>query len=160
MEEDKQYRSAQAAALRFLLSRPRTRREVTERLRQKGHNDDIISQVVGRLQELGYVNDADFARRWLDGEIARKPQGRLGLRRKLLDRGVDPDVAAAALTAAFDRPAELAAARAAARKKLPLLTEDDREKLRGKLGQHLQRRGFAYPVIVQVLDDILNSDAE
>lgn len=157
MNESKLYRSAQATALRFLLARPRTRWEVEERLRQKGHDENVIRQVIDRLLQLDYLNDADFARRWLDAETKRKPQGRLILHHKLLQRGINREDAENIIESAYDRPAEMEAARTAVRRKLPLLAAGDREKLRGKLGQYLQRRGFDYSIILQVLAEVLDS---
>lgn len=158
MKESKQFRSAYSAALRYLLSQPRTYQEVKKRLERKGFDPTVADQVLTRLQELGYVNDGEFARRWLEAEIRRKPQGRHFLRRKLEGRGIDAAIAADSLEAIYDRAAETASALEAARKKLPFLDLSDPDKCRGKLGQHLQRRGFDYAIIRHVLAAVLNAD--
>jgi regulatory protein len=51
-----------AAALRLLTARDRSERELAERLRRKGFDESTCLETVARCRELGYVDDARFAR--------------------------------------------------------------------------------------------------
>src|ERR687894_1856993 len=49
-------------ALHFLGYRARSRREVCDRLRRYGYGEETVEVIVGRLEELGYLDDKEFAR--------------------------------------------------------------------------------------------------
>ena len=57
---------ATEAALVFLGYRPRSEREVRDRLRRGGYGPDAIDHAIARLHEWRYLDDADFARRWVE----------------------------------------------------------------------------------------------
>src|SRR5919112_4981502 len=57
---------ATEAALVFLGYRPRSEKEVRDRLRRGGFEQDAVEQAIARLHEWHYLNDADFARRWVE----------------------------------------------------------------------------------------------
>ena len=54
---------AKEAAIVYLGHRARTEQEVRKKLRGKGFEPAIIDQVVARLHELSYLDDAGFARK-------------------------------------------------------------------------------------------------
>jgi regulatory protein len=106
---------------------------------------------VAELESRGYLDDARFARGWVE---ARAASGRLGparLRAELRARGVAPEVAEAALREA--RVDEDAAARAlaAARQRLPALLKRDRRRAPARLHDHLVRRGYPAGVARRVV---------
>src|SRR3712207_93103 len=53
---------AMSRALGYLGYRARSEKEVRERLRRYGYGEETIEGVIERLQELGYLDDEDFAR--------------------------------------------------------------------------------------------------
>src|ERR671916_1630331 len=67
---------AMTRALNFLGYRARSEREVRERLRRYGYGEETVEGVVVRLEELGYLDDEDFARL-----VAREKARRYGPRR-------------------------------------------------------------------------------
>src|SRR6266540_3535544 len=64
------------AALRLLARRPRSQREIRDRLRQKGFPLETIEAAIGKLEGWRYVDDAEFARYWVDNREANRPRGR------------------------------------------------------------------------------------
>lgn len=79
-------------AARFLGTRPRTRWELDRRLRRAGVTDPVIAAVTDRLGELGYVDDAAFARWWAEQRDRHAPRGRRMIEAELRQRGVTRDV--------------------------------------------------------------------
>src|SRR3712207_6063659 len=67
---------AMSRALTLLGYRARSEKEVRDRLRRYGYGEDTVECVIGRLKELGYLDDADFAR-----SVAREKARRYGPRR-------------------------------------------------------------------------------
>lgn len=53
---------ALAAALRLLARRGRSEAELADRLRQKGFGEEAVTAVLARCRQLGYLDDARFAR--------------------------------------------------------------------------------------------------
>ncbi len=138
---------ARATALRMLARHPRTRRDLADRLLQRGFAGPAVESVVHRLAEVGLVNDAQYAERYVESRAAR-PRGRRLLARELRLRGVDAELADEATALADDS----AAAEAAARSRLVHLQNVDRDVFFRRLGSFLQRRGFAYDTARAVIE--------
>ena len=93
---------------------------------------------IARLRELGLVDDAAFARAWVEGRSRLSPRSRRLLRRELQAKGIEGEAAREALVSQDDEDAALRAAgrRAAAMRGLPY------PEFRRRLGEFLRRRGF------------------
>ena len=154
-----------AAAARFLEARPRSAAEVRRRLRDAGYRADLVEGALDRLTELGYLDDAAFARAWVESRDRAQPRGARALRDELRRKGVAPAAAEAALAArearasgadpddprlvpgvgelaASEASDDGAAARLLARKGAGVLREPDLRKRRAKAYALLARAGF------------------
>lgn len=141
-------------ALVFLTSRPRSIREVRDRLAKKGVEPPVIEAVIARLAGWGYVGDADFARYWVENRGANQPRGKRLLRQELWQKGVARETVDEVLAEAeID---EAGAALTLARKRLRQLRALDAPTQRRRLSAFLQRRGYDYPTIKAALDTLLN----
>ncbi len=85
------------AAAAFLSVRPRSVAETRRRLKHLGYPAALVETVVVRLAELGYLDDAAFARAWLESRDRSRPRGEAALRRELALKGVDPAIVAAVI---------------------------------------------------------------
>ena len=139
---------AYEAALRLLAYRPRSERELRQRLARRGIERPLIEGALARLRGQGYLDDQAFARFWTETREATSPRSRRLIRSELLYKGVSPDAAAAAVAGVED---DDAAYRAAARR-LRSLPLDDFESFRRRLGGFLVRRGFSYDVARRTID--------
>ena len=136
---------ATAAALAFLGYRPRTEREVRDRLRERGFAPETIEAVVARLHGWRYLDDAGFARSWVERRVEHHPRGRRLLEQELWRKGIDRELARDTLDESdLD---EIAAATELARKRAAAYAGDDPATARRRLGSYLQRRGFAYDAV-------------
>jgi regulatory protein len=146
---------AKTAALHFMSVRPRTEREVRDKLREKEFGDGEIARVIADLKSTSLLNDAEFARLFIRNAITLKPTGSALLKRKLFLLGVDKGTVEEALTEVLggvDQRGE--AARAAAtflKKAAGGRRKADPEKLRRTLTAFLLRRGFAWDVVRPVV---------
>jgi regulatory protein len=77
------------AAARFLEVRARSVAEVRRRLGQAGYRPDLVEGAIQRLTELGMLDDATFARTWIESRDRARPRGEIALRRELALKGVD-----------------------------------------------------------------------
>jgi regulatory protein len=85
------------AAARFLEARARSIGEVRRRLTSAGYQADLVDGAITRLGELGMLDDAAFARAWVDSRDRARPRGERALADELRLRGVDRAVIVAAL---------------------------------------------------------------
>jgi regulatory protein len=80
--------SAMEIAIRYLGARPRTRHELTQRLRRSNVPDPVAEATLDRLAELGYVDDVAFARWWGEQRDRHAPRGRRMIEAELRQHGV------------------------------------------------------------------------
>lgn len=79
-------------AVGYLGTRPRTRWETERRLRRAGATDPVIAETVERLAELGYLDDAAFARWWGEQRDRHAPRGSRMIEAELRQHGVPREV--------------------------------------------------------------------
>ena len=135
-------RSARESALRLLAYRPRSERELRDRLARKGFARGVVNEALGRLRELGYVDDAEFARFYTETQQASRPRSKRLLTGELRWRGVAQETAEEATAEVSDEEA----AYQAAGRRLRALRGLDYQRFRERLGGFLTRRGFSYGV--------------
>ncbi len=133
---------AHEKALRFLEPRPRSSAEVKQHLLKKRVAADIIDAVLARLREAGLLDDAAFARYWVENREEFRPRSERALRFELRRKGLDDEAIANAVNAIDEDESAYRAALARARRWSDLEYGDYFE----KLGGFLVRRGFSYEV--------------
>ena len=65
---------ALTSALAAIARRPHSEAELRDKLRRKGFGHVLIDEVLGRMRELGYVNDSAFAQFWTETRQAAAPR--------------------------------------------------------------------------------------
>jgi SOS response regulatory protein OraA/RecX len=81
------------AAARFLEVRSRSVHELRRHLAQAGYRADLVQAAVARLTELGMLDDATFARTWVESRDRARPRSEAALRRELSLKGIDRELA-------------------------------------------------------------------
>jgi regulatory protein len=146
---------ARNAALRLLAVRPRTIREVRDRLREKEFPDAEIQNVLAELQSSGLLNDAEFARMYVRHTFTLRPVGTAMLRRKMLLLGIDRQTIDEAIAETVDAGAWADQAERAARQYLARRRETNTPQLRKRLTDFLNRRGFDWDTIRTVTSRLM-----
>lgn len=144
-------------ALRYLSLRPHGERELRTKLERKELDPGFVDDAFTRLRELGYLDDAAFARQWVEERGGTR--GRRLLRAELRRKGVADGLIDEALAAGG--PGEEVAVRELALKRLSRMSaggELSRD-VRDKLTRYLAGRGYGYDTIREVLDGIASPDA-
>jgi len=141
---------AKDSAYRLISLRPRSTVEIQRSLSKKGYDPEVIEQVVNRLNELNYLNDESFAQYWVEQRDTFKPRSHMALRQELMQKGIDRSIIDEALIASD----ETASARTVAEKKARQLARYPEDEFKKKLGQFLQRRGFHYALIKEIMDEL------
>jgi len=152
--EDKKLQRARNNAYCLLRSRPRSEFEVRQRLKAKGYGSEIVEAIVCELARVGQIDDAKFARLWIESRMHANPAGDVVLRHELKEKGVSDTVIEAALAEKAANYDEYKVAFSIAAEKFPRLAKLDKRKALKRLYDFLYRRGFAYDVVQRVIDDI------
>lgn len=149
---------ARAYLLKLLKHRPRSRREVMVRLQHKGFAKAAIESAIQKAESADLINDARFAKLWIQDRLARKPKSRRALTRELQSKGLSAeDIEGALACIELD---EEALAQRLVHERLPRYSRDDPAERARKLTYFLRRRGFSYGVIGRVLKETLNEKLE
>jgi regulatory protein len=136
------------SAVRFLAYRPRSISEVRRNLIEKSIDEPVIDQAVEQLARMGYLDDEAFARFWVENRAMFKPLSPTALRYELRQKGVSDTIIQSVLSD-LD-PAE--SAYKAASGQIKRLKHSDRRTFRTRISNFLQRRGFQYAVIREVIE--------
>ncbi|MCL5038880.1 MAG: recombination regulator RecX [Firmicutes bacterium] len=145
-------------ALRLLGYRGRSKKELSDRLKRRGFPEDLTSGVISRLEELGLLDDATYARRWIQSRAELRPSGRHLLAWELEQKGIDSALVRAQMDEELPLEREEELALALARKRLMQLKGVEKKRAWGKLANFLSRRGFDWEVIQLVLNRLLDDD--
>lgn len=107
MTDQQPYDKIMARALRLLALRPRSREELRQKLLEKNPRyESIISQVIARLGELGYLDDVRFAADYAHMRVETKPVGRRRLKNELRKRMIAEDLIDRTLDDIYTRETE------------------------------------------------------
>jgi regulatory protein len=155
LEQTESGDKASLAALRILEARPRSVAEVRTRLGRKDFAPEAIDAAIARLGELELLDDAAFARYWVENRQAYRPRGAGALRDDLRRKGIDADVAAEILSddalTGDESAGAWQVARAALRK---YAGSHDRNAFMRRMGSYLQRRGYTFETIRPIVDQL------
>jgi regulatory protein len=145
--QPKEPKSCHERALGLLAVRPRSRRELEQRLTAAGFGADEVADVLGRLERVGLVDDADFARQLAEQQFVHKRAGRRAVTSALIAKGIAPDLIEAVVAEAPDD--EEARAEELARSKALRMGSVDPGKAFNRLFGLLMRRGYTPQVARQ-----------
>ena len=137
--------NARAHALRLLGTRPMSRKELTDKLREKGESGEDAEAAADYLESVGYLDDARYAAS-LTRHYAQKGYGPGRVRQELYRRGVPKELWADALA---ELPEDAETIDALLERRLHG-AEPDRKELK-RLTDMLARRGFSWGEIKSAL---------
>lgn len=142
-------------SLRFLSYRPRSIKEVKQRLLKYGLSEEQIETVLERLIHSEMLNDDQFARLWVENRSEFRPRSHRLLSLELRQKGISEDEIQAALN---DTKDDSALAYQAAVRYARRLNGLEWQMFRERLSAYLERRGFDYgtisPVVRQVWEEV------
>ena len=145
---------AREIALRRLSLRPHSRAELVAQLASRDVPDEVIQELLERYEEVGLVDDAQFAAQWATTRQSNKLLSRTAVRRELQAKGVDRDTIEEA-TAGIDHDAELAAARTLAERKWRQVQSLPRDTAYRRLAGMLARKGYGSEVVSRVVREAM-----
>lgn len=147
-------------ALKLLSYRPRTIKEIRDRLKFKDYDEGIVQEVIRNLKRLNLLNDREFALSWAADRMRFKPVGRFRLRQELLSKGISEDLIAETIQSAYQGEGEVELASQVAGQKMRSYRNLNDLTSRRRMYAFLQRRGFSSEIIREALGRIMEKISE
>jgi len=142
-----------------LTGQARSRQELAERLAKRLVPEEIATRLLDRFEEVGLVDDAAFARLWIDSRQSGKGLARRALAQELRRKGIADEVARDALDE-VDPAEEEAAARALVAKRLRAMSRLDAPTKTRRLVGMLARKGYPSGLVMSVVRDAVRAEAD
>lgn len=134
-------------ALNYVMIRPRSLREIQQYARRKKWAPEDTQVIIDKLTARHYLNDASFAKAWVESRKLTKNYSTRKLRLELKQKGITDDIIAEVLSECqYDEQSALKAL-IAKKRRLSRYANDPQ-----KLMQYLARNGFGYDDIKSAMD--------
>ena len=153
----RQYRFALDRAVGYLAARARSTREIEQKLLQAGYRPCTVEMVIYKLQRENLLDDADFARQWVESRQTHK-LGRSRIAQELRRKGVSQEEAEEALSVIDDED-QLAGAVALVEKAAARIKPgEDIRKASSRIAGMLARRGYSWDIAKQAIQQVLTDE--
>ncbi len=93
--------NAREYALKLISIKDRTKKELTDKLKEKNYEQSDIENTVDFLEEYGYINDVRYAAAFTSDAINIKKWGKSRIRIELLRKGIEREIAENSIEDAF-----------------------------------------------------------
>ena len=147
---------AREICLRLLTLAPRTRAELADALRSRGIPAAVADEVLGRFAEVGLIDDAAFARAWVESRHYSRGLAGRALSMELKRRGVDDENIREAV-AELGPDAEVATARRLVEQKLASIAGLPPEVRTRRLAGMLARKGYPPGLAFRVIREAMEA---
>ena len=134
--------------LDLISRRPRSEGEIRDYLKRKKYIEEEIEKILNALSVKGYIDDEDFARRWVQNRRLLKSISKRKLQLELRQKRINDEIIQAVL--AEDEASEVETIKELVAKKRTSARYQDPQKLM----QFLSRQGFNYSDIKQALGEL------
>jgi regulatory protein len=139
---------AYTRAIRYLSYRPRSEKEIRDRLERKKFDPQIIDQVIEKLKEDKFLDDHAFAEWWTMQRQDFRGKSKYIISRELAEKGIDRTLSGDALAKAKD---DYLTAKDLFDRKKRLFDRYTGDEYTKKVTGFLQRKGYSWDVIQKIL---------
>jgi regulatory protein len=148
---------AREICLKLLTAAPRTRTQLATAMRRRGVPDSAAEAVLGRFTDAGLIDDAAFARAWVESRHYSRGLSRQALAAELRQRGVaDGEVRDA--IGELDPAKEAATARQLVSRKLAATRGQPPQVRTRRLAGMLARKGYPAAMVFRVVREALERE--
>ena len=148
------YEKALQKALHFIAFQPRSEKEIRAKLAKYGFEEGVIERVLNELIEKRYLDDARFARDWVESRSQSKPRSRRFYLYELKNKGISETAIQQAIETA---PEDAELAYALGVKYLNRFSNLDNAEFAKKMQGVLARRAFSYDVIKETINQLVKN---
>lgn len=149
------YDAAKCSAVKYLTLKLRTSYEINQKLTELGYDEETINKVIENLIEIDYINDYQYAIKYIKEKTKLQPKSIKMLSMELSYKGISDDI----INKAFEEINldEDNIAYNLIKKKFSKITSFD-EKTIQKMRSFLANRGFNYQQISRAISEFISND--
>lgn len=147
-----QINKAYLSAVHYLSFRMRTEKEIEVYLKEKEIEPFVIKEIIVKLKEQSYLNDAEFAVAYVRTQVQTTLKGRQVISQELVEKGVAKNTIEDALIE-YSEEEELEHAVKLVHKYSPKYKNDAFKIMIQKVEQALMRKGFSFSVIKVAIEE-------
>jgi regulatory protein len=148
---------AREICLRLLTFEPRTRAQLAHALRRRGIADHVADSVLERFTDAGLIDDAAFARAWVESRRHSRGLAGRALSAELKQRGVDDEEIREAV-AELGPDADVITARELVARKLPATRGQPAQARMRRLAGMLARKGYSPGLAFRVIREAMEAE--
>jgi len=146
-----EYNYGKTVAYKFLSYKPRSIREVKNKLTYKKISLSTVNKIIEHLKKYEFINDETYAKMYLEQKIKSKGMGKTMVQYKMIDKGIDKEMISRVLSENYPEEKQIEAGKKLLEKYVKKQKVKDVFELKKKCYQYLFSRGFSYPIISQIL---------
>lgn len=153
--ESENFIKCKETALRIIERTYKTEKEVRDKLKLKGYDENSINRSVEFLKEYNFINDSNYAKAFINDKL--KSIGSKKIKYSLIQKGITKEIIDKELSN-LDRENEKNIAFNIAKKKLSIIKkkENDNYKISGKLYRFLISKGYEGDVISDIVKEVMS----
>ena len=130
--------------------RPRSEKELCQRLKNKKFDDRTIRDTLAFLKDKAFLDDFSFARAWIESRL-KKPFGLRRIRQELKLKGIDEEIISSRIAAAKEGYSEEEIVRKIAKEKFNKIRNLETDKAKRRIFSYLIRRGFSSDTVADAV---------
>lgn len=134
--------------LRFAMVRPRSEKEIKDYFKRKEVHESLYDELLERLRHFELLDDAKFAKWWVEQRIEFKSKSKRVIKQELLQKGVDRNIIDDILEET--KIDEEKMARDLIEKKMYKWKNLEPREAKQKMSQYLVGKGFSWEIIEKV----------
>ncbi|MDQ3194227.1 MAG: RecX family transcriptional regulator, partial [Bacteroidota bacterium] len=151
IQEYDEYEFGKKIAYSFLAYKSRSRKEIIKKLSQKKISSLTIEKITDLLEKQKYVDDKMYAKNYLENKLTHKPVGKRLARLKLLEKGIEKEIAENIIDENYSGDKEFDLAGEILKKYQKKVKYKDAADKKNKCYRHLISKGFDYEVVSRLL---------
>lgn len=146
------------AAIKILMRRAHSVHEMKQALERRCDDSALVKNVMARLKQNGYIDDARYAKQFTRHRTESRKQGKFRIARDLRARGVPDRHIEAALEESAEQTDEAALVRHRIERKLRASRGEIDDRKLASLYRSLLRAGFSADVVRRQLKSLTSED--
>ena len=148
---------ARQICLRLLETAPRTRAQLATALRRRSVPHEAAEAVLARFTDVGLIDDAAFARAWVESRHYSRGLSRRSLSAELRHQGIETDEIDAAV-GTLDPEQEVATARRLVEQKMAATRGQSPEARARRAAGTLARKGYPPRLVFRLIKEVLEQE--
>ena len=136
----------------------KTEKEMIDKLKEKGYEEDAIQKAITKAKDYNLINDDYYIELYIKTKAIPAKWGEQKIISNLYKKGININDIKLKISEVYDEEDKYDNAYSLAIKKLKTIKEADINKKKQKLNQFLLGKGYSYEIVSKIIKNILNDE--